>query len=248
MVSHFGSSDLEVTQLFLIGIQNGKSDGFTLLFQAKKSPFICFLEKYKSQIYIMARHQTKKMSAATLYRITSLASLRPSQSNGENILTEDSSLAGTLVESAFSMPFSMRPIFISWDHYHCSVLLQDMRKSFRHLWQPVSVAGLTSMDYLFQKAYSHQRNNLFLVQRPSCCWKLGSDAGSSAREIWRYSSADKFNIIVHFREEIINFHFFSASQFEAEQERFQGPIVRGKQQFLCIVLLQMLFVLGNKHI
>lgn len=124
----------------------------------QKSPFSCFLEKRRSQPCVMARHQLKKMSATTLYRITSLASLRYSQSSGEKVLTEDSSLSGTLVESAFSLSFNMRPIFNSWDHYHCSVLLQDLRKSFRCLWQPAMVVGLAKKDCLFQKAHSHQRN------------------------------------------------------------------------------------------
>lgn len=158
------SSDLEVAQLFLIGIQNGKSDAFTLYFRPKIS---CFLEKHRSQPCIMAGNQLKKMSAATLYRITSLASLRYSQSSGANVLTEDSSLSGTLVESAFSLSFNMRPVFNSLDHYHCSVLLQDLRKNFRCLWQPAMVVGLAKKDYLFQKASSHQRNYLFLKFRGS---------------------------------------------------------------------------------
>lgn len=45
------------------------------------------------------------------------------------------------------------------------------------------------------------------------------------------SSADVFNIVVSFVEKIENFHVFQCRQFEAEQERLQGHMVRGKH--LC---------------
>lgn len=68
------------------------------------------------------------------------------------------------------------------------------------------------------------------------------------------SSADLFNVIVSFEEEMENFHVFQCRQLEAEQGRLQGHMVRGKhlcgRQMIAFIHCFTVgtFVLGNKHI